>query len=141
MRRSRRMAACLIGSGCVALLALLMIRCMGLDRLWTIDQTAIARQGQPIVQAIYEFRWQQGTWPVSLDDLVPDFLPSRPEGLWTFSNGCLITLTGLPHTGICYDFSRPDEGWQSKGDFGKGKLNVPASPTTRPGDLPVFDRG
>ena len=40
---------------------------------------AKAREGQPIVRAVEEFRRQTGAYPQSLADLVPRFLPTLPE--------------------------------------------------------------
>lgn len=127
--------------GCALLIAAaLYVPWDGLYRLWSTDQTALAREGLPIVQAIYDFRAQHGHWPSSLDDLVPQYLPARPAGVWSYSHGTLLRYIGLPHTFIGYDFSQPEDGWQSRGDFGKGRLDVPPPLSTRPADLPIFDR-
>ncbi|MDI6739524.1 MAG: hypothetical protein QME74_04075 [Candidatus Edwardsbacteria bacterium] len=40
---------------------------------------AQAQAGQPIIRAIEEFRKQTGSYPASLADLVPKYLPAVPD--------------------------------------------------------------
>jgi hypothetical protein len=45
----------------------------------THEFRAKAREGQPIVRAIEQFRIQTGRYPASLTDLAPKYLPTVPE--------------------------------------------------------------
>lgn len=100
------------------------------------DYKKIALGGQPTVQAIYEFKQQTGLWPLSIDELVPEYLPSRPSNWWMWQWPALYRPAGMPHTGIVYNFRPPDVGWSSGGDFAKGPISLPKPPTTRPAPTP-----
>ena len=63
--------ALLIGIGGIGVLRFLFGRTRQFQRQ--------AEAGQPIVRAIEEFRRQTGSYPSSLDDLAPKFLPTVPD--------------------------------------------------------------
>ncbi|MEZ6015336.1 MAG: hypothetical protein R3F49_09500 [Planctomycetota bacterium] len=94
------------------------------------DYRKLALEGQPLVQAIDEFKLHTGLWPDSLDELVPDFLSEKPPGYWEFQWPTLCLSGVMPHTGILYTFCPPDIGWSSDGDFGKGPISLPKPVTT-----------
>jgi hypothetical protein len=72
--------------------------------------SASIQEGRAIVQAIYDHKSKRGNWPEQLNDLVPEFLPSVPQG-WYYRripNGEL-TKHAATHTLVKYYFP-PDPG-------------------------------
>ena len=71
----------------------------------TGEFTAQAQAGQPIVRAIEQFRKQTGSYPTSLADLAPKYLPRIPDTPnesqqkltgWEYlavTNGAVVTYT------------------------------------------------
>lgn len=87
------------------------------DRSPRVDYAALARAGDPIVQAIYRFHADCGLWPEFTADLAPAYLSQPPDPAWYLSPGrSLLRETPSPRTFIRFDFS-PDAdaggaGWK-----------------------------
>jgi hypothetical protein len=76
-----------------------------------------ARDHKEVVEAIYNFRAARGWMPESLEDVVPEFLPKRPQS-WRIELFC--GLLSIPHdfppgTNLVYTFLKEDEGWNVRG--------------------------
>ena len=87
----------------------------------------VARGGIPVVQAISDYQCDLGLLPLTLDDLVPTYLPAKPKKWWwTFGNASLQRQADQPHTYVGYWFSGDDSGeWRAIGEYARGKLNLP----------------
>jgi hypothetical protein len=71
----------------------------------TREFRAQARVGQPIVRAIQDFRKQTGSYPISLAELAPKYLPTVPDiqqdehykyGSWEYhvvTNGAVVSYS------------------------------------------------
>jgi hypothetical protein len=91
-------------------------------------------QGRPIVQAVYEFQKANGSWPATLQELVPDFLSEPPpvEGNWSYSTAedrpPSLSADGGPGRRLIYGFpprkaallpANVDHGWILDGRDGE----------------------
>jgi tetratricopeptide (TPR) repeat protein len=91
----------------------------------TREFEAIARGGQPLAQAISDYRSDHGVLPDSPRDLVPAYLAKWPKE-WTFYQGDLDHLSGLPHTHIVCSFDETTNRWMFVGEYAQGRtINVP----------------
>lgn len=97
------------------------------------DFEAIARQGQPIAQAISDYRSDHGgLLPETWNDFVPSYLPQKPKD-WSWEGTCLIHRSGFPHTVVGFWFLEGNLAhWSVRGEYGNGHqlLNVP-NPVTK----------
>ena len=99
----------------------------------TADYENIARDGQPILQAICDYRSDHGSLPQTIDDIVPAYLHQKPEG-WDYDKyNCLSHYAGFPHTYVGYWFEggNADE-WRLWGEGGNYRLNVPGPIIKKP---------
>lgn len=79
---------------------------------------AIAKNGQPIAQAICDYRSEHGLLPLELPDLVPTYLPklSKVSGPgWEFEDGRLRHDAGIPRSYVIYTFVGKEE-WSVLGE-------------------------
>ena len=91
----------------------------------TKDFEAIAREGQPLAQAISDYRSDHGLLPESFSDLVPAYLPQRPKE-WSWDGTCLTHRSGAPHTIVGYWFVEGDLAhWKVRGEYQNQELSVP----------------
>jgi len=106
---------------------LLNLFCIGhLHYPTTADYENIAKAGQPVLQAICDYRSDHGSLPQTLDDIVPAYLPQKPEG-WDYDkNNCLSHRAGFPHTYVLYWFEGGEANeWRLRGEGGNYRLDVP----------------
>lgn len=100
------------------------------------DFEAIAREGQPIVQAISDYRSDHGLLPESWSDFVPAYLPKKPKD-WSWEGTCLLHRAGFPHTVVGYWFLEGDSAhWHLSGDYGSQAINVP-NPVIKKSNVPA----
>lgn len=76
---------------------------------------AAARKGVPVVAALYRYRNDHGLWPLSLQELVPDYATAedcdgwgfrwRPQGDWR-----LMSTRGMPGWRVSFS-PKPQPGW------------------------------
>jgi hypothetical protein len=59
------------------------------SRITWFDHTLADRRGLPVLLAIEDFRLRRGQLPDSLQQLVPEFIPSIPADPWV-ENGTLL---------------------------------------------------
>jgi hypothetical protein len=87
--------------------ALFLFGIFGLYLLVTraIEFRVQAHRGQPIIRAIEQFHKQTGTYPVSLADLAPKYLPTTPDvpdqTQYKFSGWDYFTTTN----GVAFSYS------------------------------------
>jgi hypothetical protein len=109
------------------ILCLLCLRFLLLGRLTLPSEAeyeAIAKSGQPVVQAIYNYRSEHGLLPLELSDAVPMYLPKAPEKDWQFDGDRLSHNAGIPRSYVSYSFVG-EEGWIVWGeDIDQHRLNV-----------------
>ena len=116
------------------------LRYLFLGSLVPPDFHKLALEGQPTVQAVYEFKQQSGLWPLSIQELIPQYLEKSPGPDWEYSyyrKPYLSRHVYLPHTGINYYFKGSATGWVSEGDFGSGPIALAQPATTRPAPAPA----
>jgi hypothetical protein len=108
-------------------------------KLTTADYTNIAKQWNPTVQAIYDFKAEHGSYPKQLSELVPKYISQFPTtdprgpGFFDDFDGQTLFVWVAPHTYVIYIFTPGgDEGWACNGDFGVGPLPLPKLASTRP---------
>jgi hypothetical protein len=78
--RAKRLVSMMVTSlGILMILICLVGLPKAHDRQTRFNNTAQAMAGQPIVRAIEEFRKQTGSFPSSLTDLAPKYLPTVPD--------------------------------------------------------------
>lgn len=86
---------------------------------------AIAREGQPLAQAISDYRSDHGVMPDSQSDLVPAYLPKWPKD-WEYYQGNLEHYCWLPHTRLTCFFDESTNRWGFVGEYAQGRtINVP----------------
>lgn len=91
----------------------------------TRDFEAIVREGQPLAQAISDYRSDHGVLPDSPSDLVPAYLPKWPKD-WGYHQGDLDHVSGIPHTHIECAFEETTNRWIFVGEYAQGRtINVP----------------
>lgn len=96
------------------------------------EYEAIAKSGQPIAQAIEDYRGDHGLLPLVLSDLVPQYLPKLPESGWRLGRPMLSHTAGLPRTYVSYSFTEGGE-WRVWGAWVKNhRLNVPGPVMKKP---------
>ncbi len=92
--------------------------------------TQLAKEGEPLVQAIYKFRNEWGLWPISLDELPAPVLDKKAmpgwKYNWTGKGWKLRHLQGFPDWAAYYVHQGEEVGWKI-GDGGddEANLNVP----------------
>jgi len=79
MRPGSPLRILLVVGGGLVLLSICGITGLRLIFSRTREFRAQAEAGQPIVRAIEQFRRQTGTYPASLTDLAPNYLPTVPD--------------------------------------------------------------
>lgn len=103
----------------LAVLGLFGLRFLALGGRFTVPSDAeceaIATNGQPIVQAIYDYRSEHGLLPLELSDIVPTYLPKPPEPDWRFDDGMLSHNAGIPRSYVSFSFVG-EEGWTVWGE-------------------------
>jgi hypothetical protein len=104
------------------------------------EDLAAARDGQPIVEAIYQYREDVGVWPRGLGDLVPTYLPEEPQGwrhVWAQHGYWSLTcFAGYPHSAVRFSVG-PDTpgGWKvTGGDWDADLAGAPGEPRPDPAD-------
>ena len=96
---------------------------------------AIAKNGQPIAQAICDYRSEHGLLPLVISDLVPMYLPKAPdkapESGWRFDGDRLSHNAGIPRSRVDYSFA--GEEWTVYGQgINKHRLNVAGPVSQKP---------
>ena len=100
------------------------------DFVETVEKSCV-----PTVRAMKEYQHDTGQLPDSMDDLVPKYLASRPNGQ-DISKGHFMQIVsrGAVHF-ITYDFNPGSEAWEISGPWFSGVIPVPpvtiAPATTR----------
>jgi hypothetical protein len=85
---------------------------------------AIAKNGQPIAQAICDYRSEHGLLPLVLSDVVPTYLPKASESGWRFDDALLRHNAGIPRSDVSLAFVG-EEGWTVWGEgINRHRLNV-----------------
>jgi hypothetical protein len=111
MHLSPQLRSALLAGGIFALVSLCGV--IGLRLMFSRTRAfrAQAEAGQPIVRAVEQFRKQTGTYPASLADLAPKYLPAVPDlpnesehkfGGWdyrTVTNGMIVSYTLMYYMG------------------------------------------
>jgi hypothetical protein len=109
------------------------------------DYSALLRNGDLIVAAIYRYRAATNLWPEYLDDLVPRELPAAPAMKWFYT----ITRDGPSlaididnsHTHLGYSFDATSPAWRLFGNDTPRTLRTDiGSPTTHPALAPESER-
>jgi tetratricopeptide (TPR) repeat protein len=86
---------------------------------------ALARRGQPLAQAVVDYKSDHGLFPENVKDLVPAYLPKWPKD-WGYSNGSLEHHSGIPHTYLSCSFDENTNQWHLIGEYAQmRKINVP----------------
>ena len=93
------------------------------------EYEAIAKSGQPIAQAICDYRSEHGLLPLVLADIVPTYLPKAPQPGWWFDGDMLRHNAGIPRSYITYSFVG-EGGWVVWGQGINHRLNA-AGPASR----------
>ncbi|MHC5059533.1 MAG: hypothetical protein ACYTFK_00385 [Planctomycetota bacterium] len=75
------------------------------------EKQNVIREGQPIVEAIYEYKNKKGVWPKSIEDFVPQYLEAMPNDLWRYSEGSLRRHFKQTRYLVGYDFGLDNVGW------------------------------
>lgn len=118
-------AASAILSFCI--LGLLGLRFLVLGRFTLpsdAEYEAIAKNGQPVAQAIFDYHSEHGLLPLELSDVVPMYLANAPEPAWRFDGVMLLHNAGIPRSYVSYSFVG-EEGWSVWGEgIDKHRLNV-----------------
>ncbi len=121
--------------GALAIVGYFGLRILILGRLTMptdADFEAIAKSGQPIVQAMEDYRTDHGLLPLAISDLVPRYLPQVPEPGWWLEEWSLVHSAGLPRSDVRYTFGEK-AGWTVAGDgINYHPLNMPGPILTRP---------
>ncbi len=132
----KRLSIYLLGVVIVLVFAFFGLRLMLLGRLTmptTAEFVALARQQQPLAQAIADYRADHGVLPRSLGELEPEYASKATrDPRVSFDGEVLHIRADAPHTGVYYRFSKGNEGWFVGGDFGNGPLPLPKISSTRP---------
>ena len=61
---------------------------------WPSYKSLVTEEGNPIVEAMYKFKSENGIWPQYLNDLVPKYLKEKPEH-WQYTS--TLTEPTFPH--------------------------------------------
>ena len=112
---------------------LLNLFCIGhLHYPTTADYENIAKAGQPVLQAICDYRSDHGSLPKTIGEIVPGYLPQKPEG-WDYGVSFLAHSAGYPHTIVGYWFEGGEANeWRLRGEGGNYRLNVPGPSIKKP---------
>jgi hypothetical protein len=87
------------------------------------DFEALAKNGEPIAQAISDYRSDHGLLPEKLDYLVPAYLNAPLTNGWRFDGGSLTRYTGVGRTFVSYSFLETN-GWWVYGEAESHSLNA-----------------
>lgn len=97
---------------------------------------AMARSGQPIVQAINDYRNEHRLLPNRLEDLVPKYLPKQPDREWRYYRHSLTRSTGYRHIYVyaLFDLAGDFQGWHRKIDSSHKLLGLPGPTNSLTGE-------
>ncbi len=119
----------------LAILGFIGLRFLFLGRLTfpsDAEYEAIAKSGQPIAQAICDYRSEHGLLPLVISDLVSMYLPKSSESGWRFDGVMLLHNAGIPRSYVSCSFVGED-GWTVWGEgINKHRLNVSGPVSQKP---------
>ena len=96
------------------------------------EYEAIAKNGQPIAQAICDYRSEHGLLPLVLSDVVPMYLPKAPKPGWRFDGALLRHNAGISRSYVSFSFVGED-GWTVWGEgINRHRLNVVGPVSQKP---------
>jgi len=95
-------------------------------------QRKLADSMRPIVEAVYAFRSTHGLWPLSLEELAPEYLDAVPSAAWYQwrpEGNCALSTTGAPpRAALVHVFGGIDAGWHVRVDRRYARLALPTPP-------------